>query len=396
MKHFEDAFAGLPEALRRQRGERLRALVKAGLPRKQEEDWRYTDLSALAAKRFELAQPQRRPVVEALEGAETLAFANGHHRQGDLQRVGEIETEPPADGVAQLNAVFATTGLNLTVPAGATQAPLQLITWFGGAPQSMAHLRHRLRLERGARATLILDEQSDGSEFFATQTLELDLASGARLELYRVQRYGAATSALTRIDAHLERDSALKTVGLYGGGALVRNDININLEAAGASAELHGVLAPGAGQHLDVHTRLHHHAPNGTSREMFRNLVPERAKAVFNGKIIVHPGAQKTDSEQHVDSLLLSPGAEINAKPELQIDADDVKCAHGATCGRLDETAIYYLRSRGVPLESARNLLLYTFANEVLKRIDFEPARKLAENQLLSRMPGAPALEELL
>jgi Fe-S cluster assembly protein SufD len=108
---------------------------------------------------------------------------------------------------------------------------------------------------------------------------------------------------------------------------------------------------------------------------------------VFNGKIIVHPDAQKTDSEQHVDGLLLSPGAQINAKPELEIYADDVKCAHGATCGQLDENAIYYLRSRGVDETDARNLLVYTFANDILKRIGLESARQEAERLLLSRMP---------
>ncbi|MGH8481398.1 MAG: SufB/SufD family protein, partial [Nevskiaceae bacterium] len=227
-------------------------------------------------------------------------------------------------------------------------------------------------------------ERSEGS--LAFHNLEIELADNAALKLYRIQQPGAATHLISRLDARLARDARFACVGLYAGGALVRNDLNVSLEAPGAQAELHGVIAPAAGEHLDVHTRLDHRAPHGTSRETFRCLVPARARAIFNGKVIVHAGAQKTDSEQHVDSLLLAPGAEVNAKPELEIYADDVKCAHGATCGQLDEDAIYYLRTRGLDLPAARHVLLRTFAHAVLDRIALPAARELAAKALEPRL----------
>lgn len=367
----------------------------AALPSKQHEDWRYTDLSAVAKHAWAPAAAAS-PTLPALDGIEHVAFINGVRGQTTnspaiepSQSLWSVPNFP--DGVSALNAALATAGLDLAVAADTTRAPLHLVTWFGGG--GMAHLRHRIRLERGASAVIVLHELGDaGQPSFATQTFDISLADNAQLALYRVQRFDAATTAVTRMDVRLARDARFTGVGFFGGGALARNDVNVSLDAPGAGAELHGVLAPGAGEHLDVHTRLDHRAPRGRSREMFRALVPAKARAIFNGKVIVHPDAQKTDSEQHVDSLLLAPGAEANAKPELEIYADDVKCAHGATCGQLDEQVLYYLRTRGLPLEAARDLLLYTFAHEILRKIAFEPARTLAERALKDRLPGAVAL----
>ena len=381
MQHFVAAFASLPEGAQHLRKRHFEAFLARGLPSVAEEDWRYTDLAALAGRTLALAA-ERRPDLPALAGSQRLAFANGRLVDGDPMlaagAVPELGTEP----VASLNAAFALAGLELEVPAGQIRPPLHLVTWFGGTAQGMAHLRHRVWLGRGAAAALVLHELGDDAPFFATQVLEIELAEGAHLRLDRIQQFGAKTTALTRIDARLARDARLEAAAWHGGGALVRNDVVANLEAQGADASLRGVLAPVAGAHLDVHTRVDHRAPHGRSRETFRCVVPAKAHAVFNGKVVVHPDAQKTDSEQHVDSLLLAPGAEVNAKPELEIFADDVKCAHGATCGQLDERQLYYLRSRGLDLPTARRVLVQAFAGGVLDGIAFEPARELARRAL--------------
>jgi Fe-S cluster assembly protein SufD len=298
----------------------------AALPDARHEDWRYTDLAPLKARTWPESAPK---TVD-------LAFAG---------------TDP----------------LTLEVPLEG------LVT-------------HRIALRANQQATLVLHERGGDAPILAMHNLEIELAENAALALYRIQQPGAATNLISRLDARLARDARFTCVGLYAGGALARNDLNVSLEAPGASAGLHGVLAPAAGEHLDVHTRLDHRAPHGTSRETFRCLVPAKARAIFNGKVIVHKDAQKTDSEQHVDSLLLAPGAEVNAKPELEIYADDVKCAHGATCGQLDEDALYYLRTRGLDLPAARSALLRTFAHAVLQRIAFDPARTLAETVLAERL----------
>jgi Fe-S cluster assembly protein SufD len=308
------------------------AAALAALPDKRHEDWRYTDLAPLKARAWTESAPR---VVD-------VTFPGGEPVTLDV-RLGE------RDGGAQL-------------------------------------LTHRIALRPNQQAVLVLHETGADAACLALHNIEVALADNASLALYRVQQPGAAAHVISRLDATIARDARFTCVGLYAGGALVRNDLNVSLDAPGAQAELHGVLAPAAGEHLDMHTRLDHRAPHGTSRETFRCLVPEKARAVFNGKVIVHPGAQKTDSEQHVDSLLLAPGAEVNAKPELEIFADDVKCAHGATCGQLDEDALYYLRTRGLDPGAARSLLLYTFAHEVLARIAHEPARRVAEQALLAGM----------
>ena len=298
----------------------------AALPDTRHEDWRYTDLAPLKAKAW----------PESPARAVDVAFAG---------------TEPQT-----------------------------LDVMLGGL------LTHRIALRANQQAVLVLLERGGEAPSLAMHNIEVALAENASLTLYRIQQPGGATSLISRLDARLARDARFSCVGLYAGGALVRNDLNVSLDAPGASAALHGVLAPAGGEHLDVHTRIDHRAPHGTSRESFRCLVPAKAHAVFNGKVIVHKDAQKTDSEQHVDSLLLAPGAEVNAKPELEIYADDVKCAHGATCGQLDEDALYYLRTRGLDLASARKLLLHTFAHAILQNIAFEPARELAGTVLEQRL----------
>ena len=409
MKHFVAAFASLPERAQHLRQRHLEAFLREGFPGKSDEDWRYTDLAPLAERPLTLAAPAH-PRLPALAGTQALGFANGRLVGGDRTLAVAAVPDLTSGPVTRLNAAFSLTGLELEVPPGVQRPPLHLVTWFGGTDNGMAHLRHRIRLGPGASLQLVVQElgppssadeaardrresPGDGA-FFATQVFDVELGANSRLELYRLQQFAAGTTALTRLDVRLARDAQFRSVGFYGGGAMVRNDMNVALDATGADAELHGVMAPGAGEHLDVHTRLDHRAPQGRSRETFRCIVPARGRAIFNGKVIVQPGAAKTDSEQHVDSLLLAPGAEVNAKPELQIDADDVKCAHGATCGQLDEDAIYYLRTRGLDLPSARNVLLYTFAREVLARIGFEPARQAAEQALLARLPGAASLGE--
>jgi Fe-S cluster assembly protein SufD len=326
--------------------------------------------------------------VFAVPGARRVVFANGHLVGASPVPLLSAEPADAQDGILALNAALASPGLDLVVTDEGE--PLHLATWFGGQDLRMAHLRHRIRVQRGARQVLVLHELGDDAQFFATQVLDVELGEGAQLDLYRIQQPGRRTSLVTRIDVRLARDGRFTGVSLHGGGVLVRNDINVSLDAPGAEAVLNGVLLPGTGEHLDVHTRLDHRAPHGRSREAFRAIVAEKARAVFNGKVIVHPDAQKTDSEQHIDSLLLAAGAEIDAKPELEIYADDVKCAHGATVGQLDEQALYYLRSRGIDLATGRTLLLLTFARRILDGIAFAPARRLAEQVLAGKLGSDP------
>ncbi|MDB5971825.1 MAG: Fe-S cluster assembly protein SufD [Hydrocarboniphaga sp.] len=387
---YQKAWDQLPETLRVARAGAWKQFVAKGFPSKREEDWRYTDLSALNDARFAEAT-ETSIVATTLQNWQSLVFANGQRQNGEVRA---FETPLADDGITALNAALTRDGLDLRVARKQKAEPLHLLCLNSAA--AMTHLRHRVVLEAGSEATLLIDTRGDDSATLATGVLEVEIGANARLRLLRIQDGGQASTDLFRSQIRVGRDARLEYVGLDLGGALVRHDLNVQLCEPGAYAEVHGVFAPGGSTHVDTHTRILHQAPHTTSREVFRGLVADRAHAVFNGRIVVEKAAQKTDSEQKLASLLLSPGAEINAKPELEIYADDVKCAHGATCGQLDEMALYYLRSRGLDSDTARNLLLFAFAHEVLAKVGAEDARREMERRLANRLPGSTAYEDLI
>ena len=390
MEAYRAAFAALPAALRNARAATWQRFEQTGFPSRRIEDWHYTDLSALATRQFNTTDTAA-PQLDSLPGLNSQRFINGQRSDGSAM---EPATALADDGVTLLNAALVRDGLDWTV-SGRTPQALHLIQWTGGGAR-MAHLRHRIRVARNAEATLLLDVRGDDADSLATTVTEIELEPNARLQLIRIQEAGTRATDLARTEVRVQRDAQLRSIGLDLGGAVARHDLNVLLAEPGASCEVHGVFAPSGSTHTDTHTRIVHAASHGTSREIYRGIVMDAAHAVFNGRIEVRPGAQKTDSEQNVASLLLSPRAQVNAKPELEIHADDVRCAHGATCGSLDETAIYYLRSRGLDREAARNLLLFTFAHEVMGQITDEALRRAVERRLLARLPGGLTLEELL
>jgi Fe-S cluster assembly protein SufD len=177
------------------------------------------------------------------------------------------------------------------------------------------------------------------------------------------------------------------------GGQLVRNDLNVLLAAEGAQCALYGLYVGSGTQHVDNHTAIDHAHPHGTSRQLYKGVLDGKARGVFNGKIVVHPAAPKTDAKQTNKNLLLSGDALIDTKPQLEINNNDVKCTHGSTIGRLDEESIFYLRSRGIGVEAARSLLTYAFASEIINRIKVEPLRATLENLVVTRLQQGRQME---
>ena len=332
MQAYAEAFERLPSALRTApRRAALNQLLQRGLPTRDEEDWKYTDLlplHSLAPTSVTVSEPTSSLVENA-------------------------------DGVDALNFIFASGGLDLQLAAGQRHAELI-------RAEGMGHRRHRLQMGPNSEALLRLETTTD--EVFQTAFLDVELEAGAQLKLVRVQDADAGAHRVTRIRARLHRDAQLDLTSLDLGGKLSRHDVCIDLVGPGARAHLRGLFVCSGSGHTDNHTRVDHRAPHGTSRELFRGIALDSAHGVFNGKVVVHPHAQKTDSEQRIANLILSPKAEINAKPELEIYADDVKCAHGATFGQLDLQALFYLRSRGIPESQARALLQIAFALEPLRQ----------------------------
>lgn len=336
-----------------------------GLPSRREEDWRYTDLAPLAQRSFAPAAPAEAPRVADF-GLPQRLFVNGLAQPGDdPQPFAEGFDHPPQAPLDALNFALASDGLQLDIRRDDGPATLHAVLASHAAQPAGVHQRHRIHLAAGAEATLVLQHIGDG-EYLETQHCDIVLAAGARLRLIRLQQSTATSTHLAATRLRLDRDAHLDCWNIDLGGGLVRHDLNIDLDAPGAEAQVHGLAALAGRSHVDNHLRIAHRAPQGISRAVFRGVVAERAQAVLNGCVHVLPGAGGTDSDLQVAHLLLSAQAEVNAKPELLIEHDDVRCAHGAATGQLDETALFYLRARGLPTEEARRLLILAFLGREL------------------------------
>jgi Fe-S cluster assembly protein SufD len=218
----------------------------------------------------------------------------------------------------------------------------------------------------------------------------------AIIDHYKVQRESVKAFHVATLQAYQGRSSNLSTLSISLGGALVRNDVNALLDGEGCECAMNGFYMVKGNQHVDNHTSIDHAKPHGSSRELYKGILDERASGVFNGRVIVRPGAQKTDARQTNKNLILSEDALINTIPQLEIYADDVKCAHGATIGQLEADALFYLRSRGIGLEDARHLLTYAFVSDINNRIKIDAVRTGIECMLFTKVPHGPRIVEVV
>jgi len=223
------------------------------------------------------------------------------------------------------------------------------------------------------------------SAYFTNAVTEISLGEGSHLDHYKLQRESESAFHVGTVQVREERDSQLHSFSLAVGGSLARTNIYTSLDGDAATCTLNGLYLTDGAQHVDNQTSIEHIAPNCPSHELYKGVLDGRSHGVFNGKVYVHPQAQKTDGKQSNNNLLLSPTARVDTKPQLEIFADDVKCTHGATVGRLDELAMFYLNSRGIGPETARILLTYAFAADVLETIELEPLRVELEKMVLAR-----------
>jgi Fe-S cluster assembly protein SufD len=268
----------------------------------------------------------------------------------------------------------------------AVEEPIHLIFVASADLQPVvSHPRNLVALGRGSRATVLETYVGlDGNPYFTNAVTEVVLAESSRLDHYKLQQEHDKAYHMAATHVRQQQGSRFSSHYLSIGGSLVRNEINIVLDAAGAQCTLHGLYMPGGRQHMDSRTRIDHAKPSCKSFELYKGILNHHARGVFNGKIYVHPDAQKTDARQNNQVLLLSDEAAIDTKPQLEIYADDVRCTHGATVGQLDEQAMYYLRSRGIPADMARSLLLYAFANEIVRDVSVDSLRSRLERMLLA------------
>jgi Fe-S cluster assembly protein SufD len=301
------------------------------------------------------------------------------------------------DSPAALNAAFAADGAFVRLARGvALEGPIHLV-FLPGAEDASRHLRNLVVAEAGAEATLV-EHYLGGGEAATLTTAVTRIAAGAdaRITHLKLQQEAEQAIHLATIDAAQARGARFVSHSLSFGARLARNDIRTRFDGEGCETLFNGLYHVDGRRHVDHHTLIDHARPRGTSHEYYRGLVDGAARGVFCGRIIVAQDAQKSDAMQRCDNLLLSRQAEADARPELEIYADDVKCAHGATVGQIDDDSLFYLRTRGVDEAHARRLLTYAFAAAALARIELPALRRAAQAALLARLPGSEALEELL
>ena len=389
------AVAGTTEAVRSQAFARFSEL---GFPAARDEAWKYTSLRRLASRRFAAAQRSAdasdRPDVAALSPSRVV-LVNGIVIDRSAQPAGlRIRTlvealrdgEPqsallrvPAGGgterFAALNAALCADTVVVDIDERAAPAhPLHLVVVSTGAEARMAHPRLLIRAGRGSTARIILHHAGDdGAEQFVNSFVEVEVATEATLHLYRLQAAGIRSFLIERIEATVGARASLLVHDAALDASLSRLDLNVRLAAPGATGELSGLFLADGARHLDSHVRVDHLAPDTTSLVDYRGIAAGRGRGVFNGKAVVHVDAQRSNARQTNRNLLLTPGAEIDSKPELEIYADDVKCSHGSTTGQLDPAALFYLRSRGLGEREARSALTRAFAGAVLSRMDLTP-----------------------
>ncbi len=402
---LKTAFDALPaslveaNALGDARREALRDALTNGLPSSRSERWKYTPLRALAQRRFVGTAPTPRlhPAVIADIPSPRLVFVNGQ-LDAVLTQIAELETglslQPWslafADGVSgiaeplerqvnhgddafvQLNAALSVDGALLRVATDAKiTRPVHLVVIGTPAEGDLAwHLRHVIDLGENSSVTLVEHHLGNGTHrHLSNQFVHIHLQQGARLLHARLQDEDASATIIARTEAVLAADTDYRRVDLELGAAMSRHELNVHLQGERANLTSGGVLLAGGRRHVDTQLGIVHVAPDTSCDLLWRGLAAERGRAVFHGGITIRAGADGANAALSNKNLLLSNEAEIDTQPVLEIYADEVKAAHGATVGRLDESHLFYLRARGIPEAQARSLLTLAFAREALGRL---------------------------
>jgi Fe-S cluster assembly protein SufD len=398
------------------RDEAWRQFLSLGFPTTRDEDWRFTSVAAIAGGEFRLppplnGEPYMDPARYRLPGAAAeLVYVDGRYvsavsRVGTLPAGSRVESlahsldtgggelEPYLTRVAPfeghpfiaLNTAFLGDGACIQLPPGAiVEQPIHVlfVARNAGGPV-MTHPRLLVVLGDSSQASIVETYAGpEGAEYFTNAVVEVVLGENAVLDHCKLQYEGGAAYHVGAIHVRAARNAACRSHSISIGGGLVRNDVVAVLDGEGVECTLNGLYVADGQRLVDHHTTIDHARPHCGSRELYKGILADRARGVFNGTVIVRPDAQKTDAKQTNRALLLSEDAQINTKPQLEIFANDVKCTHGAAVGQLDEEALFYLRSRGLGDAEARRLLIHAFAADVLNRLPHDAVRAGVEERL--------------
>jgi Fe-S cluster assembly protein SufD len=419
---------GNPSWLSLLRREAMAHFAEAGFPTTRDEDWRYTSLARLATLPFRAGDapaPVPAGTVErlALGGADwpRLVFVDGRYSPRHSSRpplpgratLSSLAEAMASDGAlieqhlaqhaawdanvfAALSTAFVEDGVFLHAPPDTSlPAPIELL-FLATTPGAL--VQPRVLVVAGAGSRLRIVERYvglTGEAYFTNAVTEIVGGPDSAVDHYVIQEQGAGAFHIATIDASLERGGTFSSCGSTMGARLARTTLAVRFGGEAARAALSGLYVVSGRQHVDHHVTVDHAVPRCTSQQLYKGVLDGTSRAVFNGRIVVRPDAQKTDANQTNKHLLLSDGVEVDSKPQLEIFADDVRCTHGAAEGQLAPEALFYLRSRGLSEASARALLTYGFAREVVDRIAIEPVQAYLDRMLMARLRTGQTTEEI-
>jgi Fe-S cluster assembly protein SufD len=416
---FEGRPRGGPRWLEDLRERGAASFTQLGLPTVRDEEWRFTNVSPLASIDFVPAEPIS-GVAERLNGfpyadaptrlvivngrfdatlsrtkglpsgvrAGSLASAITEHADVVQRYFGQL-ADFTNRSFAALNTAFVHDGAFLYVPDGvAIDTPVHILFVSGAdVVKGMSHPRTLIVAGAGSQFRVVESYiGAEGSTYFTNAVSEIFAGENAVVDHYKVQRESLEAFHIATLHAHTARSATFSSHSFSLGGRLARNDVFAILDGEGGECTLNGLYLADRERLVDNHTTIDHAKPHCASHEVYKGILGGTARAVFNGKIIVRPDAQKTDAKQTNRALLLTDGATINTKPQLEIFADDVKCTHGAAIGQLDDDAIFYLRARGLTYAEARDMLIHAFAGQILDRVQIEPLRLGLEAELFEQL----------
>jgi Fe-S cluster assembly protein SufD len=432
-RFLRDLPADQPAAVKALRQLGIERFTALGFPTTRQEEWRATNVAPIARGTFvrpesdpEAADPARIPAYASDETGivHRLVFVDGRF-SARLSRLGELPAGTIVSGLADalaktpdkvlpwlgqlarvgeqteqpfvaLNAAFLQDGAFLWIPRGAVvEEPVHLLFLSSGQDGKATFSFPRNLIVAGeASQVKVVESYAGEGAYFCCPVTELAAGPASVVDHYKVQRESLEAFHVATFQIGADRSSAPSSHSISIGGLLVRNDVNAVLDGEGVDCILNGLYLADGRQLVDNHMRVEHAKAHCDSHELYKGILDGKARAVFNGLIHVHPGAQKTDAKQSNRNLLLSSEAIANSNPQLEIFADDVKCTHGSTVGQLDETAIFYLRSRGIGAEAARSLLTYAFASDIVERIKVDSVRHDLEEFLFTRLPQGEVVRQ--
>ncbi len=417
---FEKRTSG-PEYVRKLRQDAFARFWELGFPTLKDEDWRFTSLSPITSEKFQLARPAEVTLAQvesvAAPFANRIVFVNGRFAPG-LSSTGALPkgvtvasltdslTNPLLqrhlaehedfrnEAFTALNTAFVEDGAFVHVKRGVVaEQPIYVLYVSTGDSAQLINPRNLIVADEQSQAVVVEDYVSlrtAGQESGATLSnvvTELVAADDAVISHYMIEREDEQSFNISTLSIRHGRNANVDSHSILTGGALVRNNVHPVLAGDGADCLINGLFVGNGRQHLDNYMKVEHASPHCNSRQFYNGILDGHSRGVFHGRIIVHKDAQKTDAKQTNRNLLLSDDAQIDTKPQLEIYADDVKCTHGATIGQIDEEALFYMRSRGIPDAESRRLLLFAFAGECLERMKPGPVLEWLKHALPAWLP---------